>query len=333
VIFSNSKQDLCMCRMIAFALLALALAAPSVADDDTTKKKLLPDLVLRAEPAEITIGGTCRLVSVIPDRCAIGEIISYSLHDVRFAARFDPEKQRMVDNGRPHCPIDPFPIDMFSALPIDSPGPHTPRFNVRDPDTKGFALDVKPRFVGCYLLTVAWTVMGDPKAPLETVRTLKSQPVILTVRPPKADLGRPIIKPEWLPTTARLYGQAFEDFENYTSPFPEDQHITDTSDPLSLEHAAELAAELSTLFLEVKKLTPKVARVLTTRANNEYPVYLSGVTALEGPDAVAVAEALASTPAPVVIKHLQRISAAALAALRKKATITLPPDEKLTIVP
>ncbi len=54
---------------------------------------------------------------------------------------------------------------------------------------------------------------------------------------------------------------------------------------------------------------------------------------LEGPDAVAVAEALASTPAPVVIKHLQRVSAPALAALRKKATITLPPDEKLDIVP
>lgn len=61
--------------MIAVALLAVALAVPSVADDDTTEKRLLPDLVLRAEPAEITIGGTCRLVSVIPDRFAIGEII------------------------------------------------------------------------------------------------------------------------------------------------------------------------------------------------------------------------------------------------------------------
>lgn len=322
-----------MCRMIAFALLALALDVPSVANDDTTKKRPLPDLVLRAEPAEITIGGTCRLVSVIPDRFAIGEIISYRLYDIRLAARFDPEQQRMVDNGRPQAALNPFPDDKFSALPIRSPGPHTPAFNVRDPDTKGFALDVKPRFVGCYLLTVAWSVADDPQRLLETRRTLKSQPVILTVRPPKDDRGRPIIKPEWLPTTSQLYGQAFEDSGNYTSPFPEDQQIVSTVDPMSPEHAAELAAERSTIFLEVKKLTPEVARLLTTRANNEFPVYLSGITALDGSDAVAVAEALASTPAPVVIKHLQRISAPALAALRKKATITIPPDEKLTIVP
>lgn len=321
-----------MCRMIAVALLAVALAVPSVADDDTTEKRLLPDLVLRAEPAEITIGGTCRLVSVIPDRFAIGEIISYRLDDVGLAARFDPEEQRMVDNGRPQDPVDPFPIDKFSALPFRSPGPHTPRFNVRDPDTNGFALDVKPRFVGCYLLTVSWSVADDPQRLRETRRTLESQPVILTVRPPKDDRGRPIIKPEWLPTRARLYGQAFEDSGNYTSPFSEDQQIIDTSDPLSPKDAADLAAEHATLFLEVKKLTPEVARVLTTRANNEFPVYLSGITALKGPDAVAVAEVLASTPAPVVIKHLQRISAPALAALRKKATITIPPDEKLTIV-
>lgn len=320
-----------MCRMIAFALVAVAV--PSWADDDTSKKRPLPDIVLRAEPAELTIGETCRLVSVISDRCAIGEIISYRLYDVGLAARFDPEEQRMVDNGRRQDPIDPFPIDMFSALPFRSPGPHTPVFNVRDPDTKGFALDVKPRFVGCYLLTVAWTVMDDPKAPLETVRTLKSQPVILTVRPPKDDHGRPIIKPEWLPTRSRLYGQAFEDSGNYSTPFPGDQEIVSTVDPMTPEHAAELAAEKSTIFLEVKKLTPEVARVLTTRANNEFPVYLSGITALEGPDAVAVAEALASTPTPVVIKHLQRISAPALAALRTKANITIPPDDGLTIVP
>lgn len=322
-----------MHRMTAFAFWALALAVPSVADDDTTKKRPLPDIVLRAEPAEITIGGTCRLVSVIPERFAIGEIISYSLHDVRLAARFDPEEQRMVDNGRPQDPVDPFPNDKFSSLPIRSPGPHGPRFNVRDPDTKGFALDVKPRFVGCYLLTVAWSVADDPQRLRETRRTLKSQPVILTVRPPKDDRGRPIINPEWLPTRARLYGQAFEDSGNYSSPFPVDPQIVDTSDPLSHEQAAELAAEQSTLFLEVKKLTPEIARVLTTRVNNEFPVYLSGITALEGPDGVAVAEALASTPAAVVLKHLERISAPALAALRKKATITIPPDEKLAIVP
>jgi hypothetical protein len=60
---------------------------------------------------------------------------------------------------------------------------------------------------------------------------------------------------------------------------------------------------------------------------------LFGIKTLDGPDAVAVAEALASTPAPVYMELLERVSAPALAALRKKATITLPPDEELTIVP
>ena len=80
----------------------------------------------------------------------------------------------------------------------------------------------------------------------------------------------------------------------------------------------------------VTHLTPELARALTDRRP---PVYLFGIKALDGPDAVAVAEALASTPAPVYMEFLERVSAPALAALRKKATITLPPDEKLTIVP
>jgi hypothetical protein len=60
---------------------------------------------------------------------------------------------------------------------------------------------------------------------------------------------------------------------------------------------------------------------------------LLGIKTLDGPNALAVAEALASTPAPIYLGNLERVSTPALAALRKKATITLPPDEKLTIVP
>ena len=52
----------------------------------------------------------------------------------------------------------------------------------------------------------------------------------------------------------------------------------------------------------------------------------------EGPDAVAVAEALATTPAPVYMEFLERVSGPALAALRTTATLTIPPDEKLLIV-
>jgi hypothetical protein len=100
---------------------------------------------------------------------------------------------------------------------------------------------------------------------------------------------------------------------------------------LTPEAATALGAGSRSIALRgVTHLTPELARALTDR---QPPVYLFGIKTLDGPDAVAVAEALASTPAPVYMERLERVSAPALAALRKKATITLPPDEKLTIVP
>jgi hypothetical protein len=100
---------------------------------------------------------------------------------------------------------------------------------------------------------------------------------------------------------------------------------------LTPEAATSLGAGSRSIALRgVTHLTPELARALTDR---QPPVYLFGIKTLDGPDAVAVAEALASTPAPVYMEFLERVSAPALAALRKKVTITLPPDDKLTIVP
>jgi hypothetical protein len=102
-------------------------------------------------------------------------------------------------------------------------------------------------------------------------------------------------------------------------------------DTLSVEAARELAkGDLEIDLPAVTKISPELATALTDRVR---PVYLSGIKALDGPDAVAVAEALASTPAPIWMTSLERVSAPAFAALRKKDTITLPPDDKLTIVP
>jgi hypothetical protein len=102
-------------------------------------------------------------------------------------------------------------------------------------------------------------------------------------------------------------------------------------DTLSVEAAKELAKDTRDIDLPaITKLSPELATVLTER---KPAVYLRGLKSLDGAEAVQVAEALASTPAPVYIEFLERVSAPALAALRKKATITLPPDEKLTIFP
>jgi acyl dehydratase len=80
-------------------------------------------------------------------------------------------------------------------------------------------------------------------------------------------------------------------------------------------------------------ITAETARALADRPKDEAPVHLDGMVALDGPEAVAVAEALSSTPGAVSLTRLKRVSADALAVLRTKSTIRLPPDDDLTIVP
>jgi hypothetical protein len=98
-----------------------------------------------------------------------------------------------------------------------------------------------------------------------------------------------------------------------------------------VEAARELAKDTQDIELPaITRLSPELATVLTDR---KPAVYLRGIRSLDGPEAVQVAEALASTPAPIYVEFLERVSARALAVLRTKPTIKLPPDEKLTIVP
>jgi hypothetical protein len=110
-------------------------------------------------------------------------------------------------------------------------------------------------------------------------------------------------------------------------------------DPGSLEHldllSPEAARELARCEYDIDlpgliRLTPELAKALTDR---KPAVYLTGIKSLEGVDGLRVAEVLASTPAPVYLEFLERVSPAVLAALRKKSTIKLPPDEELTIIP
>lgn len=102
-------------------------------------------------------------------------------------------------------------------------------------------------------------------------------------------------------------------------------------DSLSPEAARELAKGRHDLDLPaLTRLTPELAKALTDR---KPATYLTGIKSLEGADGLRVAEVLASTPAPVYLEFLERVSPEALAALRKKSTIHLPPDEELTIVP
>jgi hypothetical protein len=120
------------------------------------------------------------------------------------------------------------------------------------------------------------------------------------------------------------------------------RELVDSGAPVSLHRletlSPEAARELAKnkhdmIFRGLKALAPATAVALTDRKNTKFGVHLDGVTALDGPDAVAIAEALASTPGVVYLTYLERVSAKALAVLRTKPAIHLPPDDKLTIVP
>ena len=102
-------------------------------------------------------------------------------------------------------------------------------------------------------------------------------------------------------------------------------------DSLSLEAAKELAGGRHDLDLPaLTRLTPELARTLTDR---KPAVYFIGIKSLEGADGLRVAEALASTPAPVYLEFLERVAEPALIAFREKPSIKLPPLEQLTVVP
>jgi hypothetical protein len=103
---------------------------------------------------------------------------------------------------------------------------------------------------------------------------------------------------------------------------------------LTPEAASELAKRPGDIgFLTLATISPETAQALTDRPKAEHAVRLYGITALDGPEAVAVAEALSSTPGAVSLTRLKRVSADALAVLRTKSTIALPPDDDLKIVP
>jgi hypothetical protein len=131
-------------------------------------------------------------------------------------------------------------------------------------------------------------------------------------------------------SVARLRTMSPEIAAEYARHYPPPGYL-ERLDTLSVEAARDLAkGKLDITLPAVTKLSPELATALTDRTD---AVYLQGIKALDGPDAVAVAEALASTPAPIWMTSLERVSAPALAALRKKDTIRLPPEEELTIVP
>jgi hypothetical protein len=73
-------------------------------------------------------------------------------------------------------------------------------------------------------------------------------------------------------------------------------------------------------------LTPETALTFKTRA-------FAGLTALESPDSVEIAKALAAREGPLPLPRLKRISPKTLTALLQKADVEIPPIESLELIP
>jgi hypothetical protein len=100
--------------------------------------------------------------------------------------------------------------------------------------------------------------------------------------------------------------------------------------PPSPAAVAALAPHTGTLRLpQVERLTPELAAALARHAG---PIVLDGITHLDGPDATAVARALATAPGIVALPSLRRVSAAALESLLEKPERHVPAVDALEVL-
>lgn len=98
---------------------------------------------------------------------------------------------------------------------------------------------------------------------------------------------------------------------------------------LSVDAAREIARVRTRLTLDsLTNLTPDIAVALTDR---DATVRL-GLVSLEGPDALALAQALGESRAPVHLNRLCRVSDPALKVLEENPRLRLPAMEKLTVL-
>ena len=101
---------------------------------------------------------------------------------------------------------------------------------------------------------------------------------------------------------------------------------------LSAEAAKSLAQHRGALFLNgLTTFSDDAARAIA--AAEHWTGYLPCVTALESPDSVAIAQALAARHGPLSLPNLKKLSRKTLSALFEKVDIEIPPIKTLEFIP
>jgi hypothetical protein len=83
------------------------------------------------------------------------------------------------------------------------------------------------------------------------------------------------------------------------------------------------------MFSKNYPLTPRTALAFAARSNGQ----LRHITALDSPDSVAIAKALATREGPLALPNLKKISPRTLSALIEKEDIDIPAVETLELIP
>jgi hypothetical protein len=150
-------------------------------------------ITLRTNVQEVTVGEFVRLEELVP---ASSKLKPQSVsHRVLRIGHYDKKLEALVNlETKQFCEENP--DEVFSGLPSAQESEHGMRFNVINPRVKGIEFEFRPKRLGIFLVKAAW--ITDVIVKDETVTRIRSQPVVIVVKPPLDKEGRPVIKPEWL---------------------------------------------------------------------------------------------------------------------------------------
>ena len=151
-------------------------------------------VTLKLDRQEVVVGETVRISETVPaDRKVLLSSIS---HETYLVGKFDERTGKMVSLPRfwfepvfPHDAFDDLHDNLQISHPIDF---NSPVMNeLKTPREKGWEFNFIPKRVGVYLIRSEWRFRNEKES-------LSSQPIILTVNPPRDAKGNPYVKPEWL---------------------------------------------------------------------------------------------------------------------------------------
>ena len=151
----------------------------------------LPCLItLRLNKWEVTPEETVYLEELVPVEMQV-EIDRSISHDVIEIGRYDKQSGRLVTIRDARFYRTILHTEGFDDLPRSLGASHPIPFKIKNLRHKGISFEFRPRRLGIFLITATWSLR-------DSGGLITSQPVVLVVRPPLDEKGRPIVKPEWL---------------------------------------------------------------------------------------------------------------------------------------